>query len=131
MLGNRAIHHDGWVAATTPVTIPWELSAAATPDVITSYQWELYDVAQDPTQSNDLAKAMPDKLAELQKVFYAEAAKHDALPLDNATLTRWNTPRPSLTAGRTDFTYTGEIHNVPGSTAPRILDRSWTITADI
>ena len=26
MLGNRAIYHEGWVAATTPVTIPWELS---------------------------------------------------------------------------------------------------------
>ncbi len=131
MLGNRAIYHDGWVAATTPVTIPWELSTTPPPDVISGYGWELYNVAEDPTQSNDLAKQMPDKVAELQKVFYDEAAKHDVLPLDNSTLARWNTPRPSLTAGRTEFTYSGEILNVPGSTAPRILDRSYTITADV
>ncbi len=107
MLGNRAIWHDGWVAATTPVTIPWELDTAPPPDVISGYSWELYDVAKDPTQSNDLAKAMPDKLAEMEKLFYDEAAKHDVLPLDNSTLARWNTPRPSLTAGRTEFTYSG------------------------
>ncbi len=49
MLGNRAIYHDGWVAATTPATLPWELSTKPAPDVITGYQWELYNVAEDPT----------------------------------------------------------------------------------
>ena len=39
--------------------------------------------------------------------------------------------RPSLTAGRTEFTYWGEISGVPGSAAPHILDRSYTITADV
>ena len=29
MLGNRAIYHDGWVACTTPATLPWELSTQA------------------------------------------------------------------------------------------------------
>ena len=37
MLGNRAIYHDGWVAATTPATLPWELSTKTPPDVITGY----------------------------------------------------------------------------------------------
>jgi len=64
MLGNRAIYHDGWVAATTPVTIPWELSTKTPPDVITGYSWELYNVDDDPTQYNDLAAKMPDKLKE-------------------------------------------------------------------
>ena len=66
MLGNRAIYHDGWVAATTPVTLPWELNAAPPPDVITGYNWELYNVAEDPTEYNDLATKMPDKLKEMQ-----------------------------------------------------------------
>ncbi len=55
MLGNRAIYHDGWVAATTPVTLPWELSSKTAPNVITGYHWELYNVMDDPTQNNDLA----------------------------------------------------------------------------
>ena len=29
MLGNRAIYHDGWIACTTPATLPWELSIEA------------------------------------------------------------------------------------------------------
>ncbi|HBK05057.1 MAG TPA: arylsulfatase, partial [Acetobacteraceae bacterium] len=92
--GNRAIYHDGWVAATTPATLPWELSTAAAPDVITGYNWELYNVKDDPTESDDLAARMPDKLKEMKDLFYAEAQKNNVLPLDNSSLTRWNTPRP-------------------------------------
>jgi len=131
MLGNRAIYHDGWVAATTPVTIPWELSAKPSPDVITGYKWELYNVMEDPTQNVDLAAKMPEKLKQMQNLFYLEAAKYNVLPLDNTTLARWNSPKPSLTSGRTTFTYSGPLANVPSSTAPHILNRSYTITAEV
>jgi arylsulfatase A-like enzyme len=131
MLGNRAIYHDGWVAATTPVTLPWELTTAPPPDVITGYKWELYNVKDDPTEFSDLAATMPDKLKQMQDLFYSEARKYDVLPLDNSTLVRWNTPRPDLTAGQTVFTYSGELTGVPASAAPNILDKSYTITAKV
>jgi arylsulfatase len=131
MLGNRAIYHDGWVAATTPATLPWELSTKPPPDVITGYNWELYNVQEDPTQSTDLAAKMPEKVKQLQSLFYLEAKKYNVLPLDNSTLARWNTPRPSLTAGRTKFTYSGPLTGLPASAAPSILDKSYTITAEI
>jgi hypothetical protein len=131
MLGNRAIYHDGWVAATTPATLPWELSTATPPDVITGYNWELYKMMDDPTQANDLAAKMPKKLKEMQALFYAEAKKYNVLPLDNSTLARWNTPRPSLTAGRTEFTYAGELIGTTASAAPSILNKSYTITAEV
>jgi arylsulfatase len=131
MLGNRAIYHDGWVATTTPATLPWELSTKTPPNVITGYNWELYNVQEDPTQFNDLATRMPEKLIELQNLFYSEAKKYNVLPLDNTTLVRWNTPRPSLTAGRTVFTYSGELTGLPASAAPSILDKSYTITAEV
>jgi hypothetical protein len=131
MLGNRAIYSNGWLAATTPVTLPWELSTAAPPDVITGYKWELYNVQEDPTEYNDLASKMPDKLKEMQNLFYSEAKKYDVLPLDNSTLARWNTPRPSLTAGQTVFTYSGGLTGVPASAAPSILGKSYTITAEV
>src|SRR5712672_2563128 len=73
MLGNRAIYHDGWVATTTPVTLPWELSSAPPPDVITGYKWEHYNVQVDPTQFDDLAAQMPEKVKELQALFDSEA----------------------------------------------------------
>jgi arylsulfatase len=131
MLGNRAIYHEGWVAATTPVTLPWELSTKTPPDVITGYNWELYNVQEDPTQFNDLAARMPDKVKQMQALFYSEAQKYNVLPLDNSTLTRWNTPRPSLTAGRSEFTYTSPVSGVPASAAPSILNKAYTITADV
>jgi arylsulfatase len=130
MLGNRAIYNEGWVAATTPVTQPWVLSTAAPPD-IDAYKWELYNVKEDPTQFNDLAAQMPEKVKELQAVFDSEAKKYNVLPLDNTTLLRWNTPRPSLTAGRNVFTYSGELSGVPASAAPSILNKSYTITAEV
>ena len=135
MLGNRAIYHDGWIAATTPATLPWELSTKPAPDVITGYQWELYNVGNlqsvDPTESNDLAATMPDKLKQMQDLFYAEAAKHDVLPLDNSSLTRWNAPKPNLTGGRKVFTYSGVLTGVPNSGAPSILNKAYTITAEV
>ena len=131
MLGNRAIYHDGWVAATTPVTYPWELSSKPAPDVMTGYNWELYHVQEDPTEFNDLAAQMPDKVTELKALFYEEARKYNVLPLDNTTLTRWVGPKPSLTAGRTVFTYSGTLSGIPGSAAPKILDKQYTITADV
>jgi arylsulfatase len=107
------------------------MNTAPPPDVITGYRWELYHLEKDPTQSNDLAAKMPDKLKEMQDIFYAEASKHDVLPLDNSTLARWNTPRPSLTSGRTVFTYNGGLTGVPASGAPSILNKSYVITAEV
>ena len=135
MLGNRAIYHDGWIAATTPATIPWELSTKPAPDVITGYNWELYNVGDlqsaDPTENNDLAAKMPDKLKQMQDLFYAEAKKFDVLPLDNTSLLRWNSPRPNLTGGRKVFTYSGEPISTPNSGAPSILNKSYAITAEV
>ena len=131
MLGNRAIYHDGWVAATTPVTLPWALSHTTPPDVITGYKWELYNINEDLTEFNDLAAKMPEKLREMQDAFYAEAKKYNVLPLDNSTLARFLTPRPSATAGRTKFTYSGELNGVPPSAAPNILAKDFSIEAQI
>jgi len=69
------------------------------------YQWELYNLKNDVTEADDLAATMPDKLKELQDVFYAAAKKYNVLPLDNSTLARFLTQRPSATAGRTHFEY--------------------------
>jgi arylsulfatase len=51
--------------------------------------------------------------------------------LDNSTLTRFLTPRPSPTAGRTTFKYSGELSGVPPACAPSIIGRSFTIEADV
>ena len=52
------------------------------------YKWEIHDLKADPTEANDLAAKMPDKLKEMQDRFYAEINKYPVRPLDNSTLSR-------------------------------------------
>jgi arylsulfatase A-like enzyme len=130
MFANRAIYHDGWIAATTPPEPPWLLGAKALPDV-NDYKWELYNIDQDFSEYNDLAAKNPDKLNELKRIFSEEAKKYQVFPLDNSVLTRLITPRPSATAGRTVFTYSGEMAGIPPSDSPSILNTSYNITAEV
>ncbi len=74
---------------------------------------------------------MPDKLKEMQSLFLTEAAKYQVLPLDNSVLTRAVTARPSAVAGKTVFTCTGENADIPVGNAPSIMDRDYTIIADV
>jgi arylsulfatase A-like enzyme len=130
MFANRGIYHDGWYACTTPPAAPWLLGTTQLPEV-NDYKWELYNIADDYSQNNDLAAKNPDKLRELQALFLTEAAKYQVLPLDNSLLPRLVTPRPSATAGRTVFTYSGENTGIPLGNAPSILDKDYTITAEV
>ena len=88
MIGNRAIYHDGWIACTTPPAPPWVLGTGKMPDVVNGYKWELYNIAEDYSEDNDLAAKIPDKLKELQELFWSEAAKYNVFPLDNIGLAR-------------------------------------------
>jgi arylsulfatase A-like enzyme len=129
MISNRGIFKDGWYANTTPPHGPWILNAPLPPP--TEYKWELYNLNEDYSQYNDLSAKMPDKLKEMQKLFDVEAAKYNVLPLDNRTFARAIEPRPSTTAGKTVFTYTGVNPGIATANAPSLLDKSYTITADV
>jgi len=129
--GNRAIYHDGWMANTAPPSPVWELATGKLPDLATGYRWELYDIADDYSQNNDLAAKNPEKLKELQVLFLTEAAKYNVFPLDNRAFVRLQTPRPSAVAGKTEFTYRGENAGIPLGNAPGILDKDFTITAEV
>ena len=53
MQGNRAIYRDGWMASTTPRRMPWDPPSAASVDP-NDFPWELYHVAEDFSQANNL-----------------------------------------------------------------------------
>ncbi len=131
MVGNRAIYHDGWIAATHPPLEPWMMGVGTTPNIMTGYRWELYHITDDYSEYNDLADKEPAKLKELQALFMSEAAKYQVLPLDNTGFSRLLTERPSAVAGKTVFTYTGVNMGIPMGSAPSILNRDYTITADV
>jgi arylsulfatase len=131
MFGNRAIYHDGWVAATTPPAAPWLMGTQQMPEVVNGYKWELYNISEDFSQANDLAAQMPDKLRELQELFLVEASKYNVFPLDNSILERIIVPKPSATAGRDTFIYSGEMSGLDAAVAPSVMTRSYTITAEV
>ena len=131
MFINRALYQDGWWAASR-VGIPWESNPQpANPDAAV---WELYNLAEDFSQANDLAAKNPAKLRELQDLWWAEAARYSVLPLDGRKTERLSAElqgRPSLTGDRTSFTYYPGMLALPSGSAPKILNKSFAITADI
>lgn len=104
MFGNRAIYHEGWVAATRH-SIPWDLNSIKT--TLADDVWELYHVDRDFTQAENLAAKNPAKLKELQAVFDAQAIANNVYPLDDRRSERFNARiagRPDLMGGRKSLT---------------------------
>jgi arylsulfatase len=134
MFGNQGIYHDGWVAATTPGVAPWDTAAemqGRLPAVL-DYKWELYNVSEDFSEANDLATKEPAKLKEMQELFSSEAAKYNVLPIENGRIDRFDVNnRPSLTAGRDEFTYFPGLVRIPEGAAPDLKNKSYQIKAEV
>jgi len=131
MIGNRAIYHDGWVACTTPYRLPWVTIGGDPKYPSRDFKWELYNIADDYSEADNLADKNPAKLEELQHLFYDEAKKNNVLPLDASFVTRVDPAiRPSLTTGRTHFDYYEGATRIPEGSAPNFKNQSWSITAD-
>jgi arylsulfatase A-like enzyme len=130
MMGDHALYHDGWIASTKVMRPPWNVAGAVSQDPA-SFPYELYDVTKDWTQFDNVADGYPDKVKELADLFWVEAGKYQVLPLDASVATRIVAPRPNLAAGRTAFSWSGEITGTPNGDAPFILDASYNFKADI
>src|SRR5262249_40519866 len=128
---NRGLYHDGWMASDLSI-IPWEPTHKdVDPD---AEKWELYNIDEDFSQANDLAAKNPQKLRELQDLWWAQAARYNVLPMDWRVAERFSAElagRPSLGGDAKTLTfYPGQI-GMPPDASPRILNKSWSITADI
>src|SRR4029079_18302634 len=130
IVANRGFYQDGWMASTTPRRLPWEVSGVEPdPD---DYPWELYNVAQDFSQSRNLASENPKKLQDLEALFLIAAAKFNVLPIDSSFADRANPAlRPSFNTGRTEFTYYPGMIRIPEANAPDIKNKSFRISADV
>ncbi len=131
LLCNRGLYHDGWMASC-PSFVPWDPNRGDFD--IDKAPWELYKIDEDFSQANNLAAQYPDKLRELQDLWWAEAAKYSVLPLDWRGAIRMNAElmgRPSLIRGRTKMTYYPGTIGLPDAASPPMCNKSWTITAEI
>jgi arylsulfatase len=131
MFGNRALYKDGWIATARHGRPPWVTAGGTTGD-FDHDKWELYNLADDFSEANDVSAKYPQKLKELQNDFWVEAKKYDVLPLDDRFSERGDPNlRPSLIAGRTDFTYYPGATRIPEPSAVNTKNTSHTITATI
>jgi arylsulfatase A-like enzyme len=131
MMGQWALYHEGWLLSTKVNRAPWEAFGAANPDPLNNQVLELYDLTADFSQSQNIAAQNPEKVKELKKLFIEEAKKYQVFPMDASVAGRLVAPRPNITAGRTEFTYTRPMVGLPQGDSPAILNSSYTITADI
>jgi arylsulfatase len=131
MSGNRGIYHKGWTAVTRHRT-PWITGGAKLP-AFDDDVWELYDTNTDWSQSKDLAKEMPEKLRDLQRLWLIEAVKYNVLPLDDRFAERANSEiagRPQLTKGNRQLLYRGMGRLTEGSIV-NYKNKSHAVTAEV
>jgi arylsulfatase A-like enzyme len=130
MFCNRGIYHRGWSAVTRHST-PWVTTAklpAYDDDV-----WELYDGSKDWSQAHDLAKEMPEKLHELQRLWLIEATKYNVLPLDDRRVERFNADmagRPQLVKGNSQLLFSG-MGRLSENSVLVMKNKSFSITAEV
>jgi arylsulfatase len=126
MLGTRAIWHDGWKAATAVPAAPESWGDFA------EQRWELYDTTNDPSECHDLAEQEPVRLQQLMSLWWAEAGRYGALPLESrSALEILGADRPQLSQPRTRYVYRPGGSEIPESVAPNIRNRSYTVAAEI
>lgn len=130
MFGNRGIYDNGWVASTRH-SIPWLMvqNPPLKDDV-----WELYNIEEDFSQANDLAKTHPEKLKELQEIFNREATKNHVFPIDDRRSERFNAAiagRPDLMGSRTSLTVYEGMTGMSENAFINTKGHSYKITSEI
>jgi hypothetical protein len=139
MFGHRSIDHDGWRAVC-----PWPGPSFAEADKgfgepisgdtlteLDEKHWELYHVADDPTENHNLAAEHRDILISMIAQWYVEAGRYDVLPIDGSALSRIMTQRPAISEDRTSYTLRPETQTIPPAASPKVLNRKHAITADV
>jgi arylsulfatase A-like enzyme len=128
---NRGIYHKGWTAVTRHGSLPWVVTGAQPP--LSEDVWELYDTTKDWSQAHDLAKQMPEKLAELKKLFEFEAMKYNVFPLDDRKAERANPDlagRPAVVHGNTQLLFPG-MRRLSENAVINTKNKSHSVTAEL
>ena len=132
VIANQGIYHEGWIANSTPKRLPWEGRGPSNPDPFNDYEWELYNLREDFSQSKNLAKENPEKLEELRAIFISEAKKNQVFPLDDRYIERADPAnRPEPNRGRKEFVYYDGTFRIPEGAAVSVKNTSFKITAKL
>jgi arylsulfatase A-like enzyme len=140
MFAHRAMYHDGWRAVCPfPGTSFTEAHAffgelTLTEDKLRELDaigWELYNVIDDPAETNNLAATNRAKLIEMIALWYVEAGKYSVFPLDSRGTSRFADQRPQLAKDRQIYVYYPHTQTVPENVAVKVLNRAHSLSADV
>jgi len=129
MFGHRAIYHDGWYAVTFHGRLPWE--ALGTSRSFDEDEWELYNLVTDYSMATNLAASEPLRLKQLQELWWAEAARHGALPLDDRGFERALDRRAEAGAAERTWTFPRGTGPMPAEVGPNVKRRNHAVSAQI
>ncbi|MBV8295198.1 MAG: sulfatase-like hydrolase/transferase, partial [Acidimicrobiia bacterium] len=124
MFGCRAIYNDGWKAV---VYHPIQFDSPG----LDTVPWELYHVATDASETEDLAESEQERLAELDRLWWEEAERNHVLPLDNRPLSAFVLPHPPARYDRGRYRYPPGAAPVPEAVAVNVRNRTHVVTADV
>jgi hypothetical protein len=132
VMGSRGIYHNGWMASAFGPRTPWIPGLPPgikdwTPD---KDKWELYNLNEDWSQANDLAKEDPAKLADLEKLFLIEFTKNKGLPIGGGLWIPVLHPELRLAPPYTSWTFPGAITRVPEFAAPALGNKENVVTVE-
>ena len=126
MIGSRAIWADGWKAVVEQPQGDFMTEA-----MLDAQKWELYHVAEDFSESNNLADQHPEKLKEMIERWWIEAGKYNVLPLDSRMQLRMGERKPStVSQGNRHVYYPGMAAQFE-YTAVNLKNRSHSIVAEV
>ncbi len=131
MFANRGIYHKGWSAVTKHRT-PWVMVGGALP-AFDDDVWELYDGTSDYSQAHDLAAEHPERLANLQRLWFIEAVKYNVVPMDDRTSERLEPTmagRPTLIRGNSQLFFAG-MGRLSENSVVSIKNKSFSVTAEL
>jgi len=127
--GCRALYCEGWkaVAYHPRVGAVWDGSDPERP--FSADRWELYNVAEDFSETNDLADEEPERLARMIELWWVEAGRYDVLPLDNRGVARNSLPRPRLMPAQTTYLFHPSPSGLPERAVLNLRGQSYSIVA--
>ena len=132
MTGYVGLYHEGWSLCGKPYRIPWTVdpSALAQFDPLNT-EWELYNIDEDPIQSVNLADKNPEKVKELEELFWKEAEKYNVYPV-GGSLGRMLQPESNpQRVAKKHWELTTNVYRVPELAGPEIKSTNYEVNAYI
>lgn len=121
MFGHRGLVQGGWKA----------VSYHPPGSDFANDKWELYNLARDFNEVDDLAEKEPKRLEAMIEEWWRQAERHKVLPLDDRFAPRFADNAKRFHGPRNRFVFHAGMGHVPTDVAPDVRNRTYTIEADV